>query len=131
MTFYTLVTNISLSLFSQDNIGYLGMWNPMCRLSLRVRQSGTHRVWVVWGCRLCSQKAVKPPKIPTQQSSPTLRPQFEKQRRKQEREKTILSKVTDLEITLSSQSHSILTHHTHLLRTLYTLFISWTTFTSY
>ncbi|XP_042562919.1 valine--tRNA ligase, mitochondrial-like, partial [Clupea harengus] len=73
------------------------MWNPMCRLSLWVRQSGTHRVWVVWGCRLCSQKAVKPPKIPTQQSSPTLRPQFEKQRRKHEREKNILSKGLDNE----------------------------------
>ncbi|KAG5264593.1 hypothetical protein AALO_G00255910 [Alosa alosa] len=64
------------------------MWNPMCSLPLGIRQSGTNRVWRVWGCRLCSQS----PKTPIQQSNPTLRPQAEKQRRKREREKAILTK---------------------------------------
>ncbi|XP_063041329.1 valine--tRNA ligase, mitochondrial [Engraulis encrasicolus] len=74
------------------------MWNPMSTLPLGLRQGRVPNVWGVLGCcRLYSQSSVKPPKTPIKNSSATLTPQADKQRRKLKREKAILSKDVETE----------------------------------
>ncbi|KAM4630957.1 valine--tRNA ligase, mitochondrial [Polymixia lowei] len=66
------------------------MWRTTCALSLRLTESVPRRVWETWHRKLCSSNTTKSASS-SYQSNPNLRTKTEKQKRRQEREKAILS----------------------------------------
>lgn len=67
----------------------LKMWRHTGDLSVRVAERGIHRVWGTWSNRLCSHNAPKSQSLT--ESKPSLRPKAEKQKRRREKEKAILT----------------------------------------
>ncbi|CAB1320400.1 unnamed protein product [Coregonus sp. 'balchen'] len=69
------------------------MWRSTCGLSVRAAERAVHRKW---SRRLYSHNAAKPPP----QSTPVLRTQAEKERRRRDKEKAILSGQHNVDTTL-------------------------------
>ncbi|KAL0961788.1 hypothetical protein UPYG_G00331740 [Umbra pygmaea] len=78
---------------AQEHVILKEMWRSPRGLPGRAAARGVHRVWKTWLCKTCSQNASQP----SSQSTPNVRTQAEKERRRREKAKAILNNQHNVE----------------------------------